>query len=550
MVKKYQDYIEEKKANLRIVNNLKVTNGFRSLLDVYQQKAEYESRLKVQRMERDMELKNFLDDNELPDYERYVKVVNQEKGDENKRESEKEVFSDFFSRSKNLLDMYYKEVHTKDQLESLTDKDLIYSIRETPTKIKKQAHKIFKLLESNNITIEEDGTLDYSGCTNELVRRKIQSNPLVRYAILNRDLDYGFTHLETRREQGDKIRRDIMVMRSQDAKREEEETREQRELELRMQVSQSEIDKLLEFNTAGGSQKNLNDDSSSDKHLNPTDLIEGTEYRLDKNGALMESFPERMLRLERKWLFSRGARSGDVEQETEEEFQKKLESITEKIRRIKLQLERQALGEAQSRLFEEHSQLSVDELMAEQVPIERLLNYYSLPVDQRQPGLAEDIDFSTIRGLVRRRELVEDLAAPFDNTYKTQLRPIDSEEALVKRIRGDKSRRAAVANIDKVEFAGSLAEQEDQSLREATLHKQRFLLAKQEKAKKKTVSISQRLQDKASIGDSIRQSLGLSGDHDDNDAPDNENRGLKSKKKIAAMSPKIKGNEKKDRKNK
>lgn len=550
MVKKYQEYIEEKKANLRIVNNLKVTNGFRSLLDVYQQKAEYESRLKVQRMERDLELKDFLQNNEMPDYERYVRVVNQDKGEDSKRETEKEMFSEFFSRSKNLLDMYYKDVYNRDQLESLTDKELIYSIKETPTKIKKQANKIFTLLEANNIKVDEEGNMDFSECKNEKVRLRLQNNPLVKYAIMNRDLDYGFTHLETRREQGDQIRRDIMVMRSQDAKREEEETREQRELELRMQVSQSEIDKLLDFNTAGGSQKGLSDEGTSDKHLNPVDLIEGTEYRLDRTGAFIESFQERMLRLERKWLFSRGARSGDVEQETEEEFQKRLETITQKIRRIKLQLERQAIGEAQSRLFEEHSQLSNDELLTEQVPIERLLNYYSLPVDQRQPGLAEDIDFSTIKGLVRRRELVEDLAAPFDNTYKAQLRPMDSDEGVLKRLRGERSKRAAELNADRVDVKGMEAEREEKSIQDATQHKQRFLMAKQEKTKKKTLSMSQRLKEKVVFGEGIRKHLGISNEEDENSMTDNENRGLKSKKKIAALTPKVKSKDKKDSKKK
>lgn len=76
---KYEESIQERRETLRISNNLKATNGFRSLLDSYQQQAEYESRLKVARMERDLLAKQFLEQNEIPDFERNVKIVNQSK---------------------------------------------------------------------------------------------------------------------------------------------------------------------------------------------------------------------------------------------------------------------------------------------------------------------------------------------------------------------------------------------------------------------------------------------------------------------------------------
>lgn len=77
LAKKYEETVEERRETLRISNNLKATNGFRSLLDSYQQKAEYESRLKVSRMERDLLAKQFLENNEIPHFERNVKIVNQ-----------------------------------------------------------------------------------------------------------------------------------------------------------------------------------------------------------------------------------------------------------------------------------------------------------------------------------------------------------------------------------------------------------------------------------------------------------------------------------------
>lgn len=548
MIKKYQDYMEEKKQSMRIVNNLKVTNGFRSLLDVYQQKAEYESRLKVSRMERDLAIKDFIENNEIPDFDRHVKIVNKPT-DPKKRESEAEAFDQFFSRSRHLLDMYYKNAYMKDQLESLTDKELLSTIRETPTKIKKQANEILSLLEKNDVTVNEDGTLDFSRCKSEIVRKKLENNPMVQYALMQRDLDYGFNHLEHRQKTSEEIKRDIMMMRAQDIKKEEEDTREQRELEMRMQISQSEIDKLLNFNTAGGSTRKLVDDAAGDRHLSPSSLIEGTQYRLDRGGAMLESFPERLLRLERKWFYQRGRKTGAVDELTEGELEKKLEDITHKMRRLKLQIERQALGEAQERLFSEHNQLSFDELLTEQVPIERLLNYYQLPVDQRQPGLVEDMDFNTIKGLVRRKELVEDLVPPFEHSYRTQVLPEDTMEKKLLEQKRELEKRVAEELNDKNMMQEAFAEISDQSIDEASINKQRFLKAKQAKLEMKKASVSSQLAAKERFGESVRRSLGLgAGSEDGEDFGGEDNTGLKSKRKLASVSPKSKVKEKKEKK--
>jgi hypothetical protein len=549
MILKYKDYMEEKKHSLRIVNNLKVSNGFRSLLDVYQQRAEYESRLKVSRMDRDLQIKEFLAKNEMPEFDRHVKIVNKAADGSQKRDSEGQTFDEFFSRSRRLLDMYYKNTYMKDQLESLTDKELLHTIRETPTQIKKQCKEILILLEKNNVTVNEDGSLDLSKCTNDIVKKKLENNPMVQYALMQRDLDYGFSHLEHRKKATEDIRRDIMIMRSQDIKKEEEDTREQRELEMRMQISQSEIDKVLNFTTAGGSSRKLEDDSRGDRHLNPANLIDGTQYRLDKNSAMLESFPERLLRLEKNWFYQRGRKSGTIDELTEEELEKKLEEISHKMRRVKIQIERQALGEAQERLFNEHNQLTFDELLTEQVPIERLLNYYQLPIDQRQPGLIEDNDFNTIKGLVRRKELVEDLVSPFEHSYRTQLTAEDTMQKKLIEQKREMNQRVSQDLQDKDLLVESLVDHSEQSLDEASVHKQRFLKAKQAKLEKKTASVSSQLAAKERFGESVRKSLGLGGDHEEDFGPDEaDNVGLKSKRKLASISPKAKGKEKKEKK--
>ena len=428
MVSKYRDVIEEKRANFRIANGLKTSNGFRGLLDVYQQKAEYESRLKVSRMKKELNIDDFLDQNDLPDYERNVRIVNK-KGNDQERRTEKQTFNDFFDRSKRLLNLYYQDVYMKDRLSALTDDEILYTVKETPTNIKRAARRILDLIEKHNIKISPEGVLDFTNCTKPHIQERLTKDPYVKYAILHRDLGYGFTHLESSRKAKEELKRELFAIRAEDARIEEVETKEERELELKMQASQSTIDKQIGFISSGGFIKNKGDEEGGRKHANPADLIEGKQYRLDERDTLIETFPERLMRLEKKWLRERIANiEGGVEGAKDSEMREKYQVLTDKIRRVKLQLEKQAMDNAKDLLFEEHKRAREEGLWTETIPIERLLNYYSLPVDQRQPGLIEDTEYQNVRALVKRREVVEDLVPYHEVSYKSQMGIEDSEE--------------------------------------------------------------------------------------------------------------------------
>ena len=510
MVTKYRTTIEDRKNHFRIVNNLKVSNGFRSLLDTYQQKAEYEARLKVNRMRRDLSMKEFLDKNELPEFERNVKIVNRRTGTTPEKTSEKEQFEQFFARSKNLLNVYYDKAYVRDRLNNLTDKEILYTIRETPSKIKKACKGILSQIEKNNIKVREDGTLDFSKCENHHVKRKLENNPMVKYALLQESLDYGFTHLETKRKTGEDIKRELLTLRAADIRQEEEETREQRELELKRQANQSEIDKKIGFISAGGFTSKDREEDSGRRHAEPADLIEGTQYRTDERGSLLESFPTRLARLEKRWMKERMANiEAGIENHDPEEIRKKLADLTDKVRRVKMQADRQALIEAQDMVFEEHSFLTTEELLTENTPLERLLNYYTLPVDQRQPGLVEDDEFANIKSMIRRREIVEDLVPPFDLTANSQLEYEDTQEMREQRItkvnETDEIEKINVQQERKEEMS-KRTEQAVGARAEPELKESAKKRASQEKRKN---SIVQKLKARIEFGQEKRKSLGL-----------------------------------------
>lgn len=326
------------------------------------------------------------------------------------------------------MDEYYKDAYTKDRLSNLTDKELLYTLRETPNKIKKACKTLLKVLDENGVKIDAEGNVDYSEVQNQGLKARLEKDSLVKYALLQRETGYGFTHLDTMKKQGAEVRREIMGLKSYDAKKEEEETREERELLLKKQASQTQIDQTIGFTASGGYTSTKDRDAAGLQRFQASDLIIGTQYRLDNKGLLVESFAERLARLEKRWIYERMSNTeGGLDAMDPEEASKRFEELTKKVRRVKIQLERAALGEAKGRIFEEHERLTNQQLLVESTPIERLLNYYALPVDQRQSGLLEDFEFQTAKDLVKRKEIVEDLANPYEATPQAQFSDADLE---------------------------------------------------------------------------------------------------------------------------
>lgn len=101
-----------------MANNLKVSNKARSVMDIYQQRAEYEARMKVERIKRDLDMKEFVEKEDVPDYTRHVKIVNKRgntKGQQYERETFTELTGEYFDRAKDLLNHYYSNAYVRDR---------------------------------------------------------------------------------------------------------------------------------------------------------------------------------------------------------------------------------------------------------------------------------------------------------------------------------------------------------------------------------------------------------------------------------------------------
>ena len=278
-------------------------------------------------------------------------------------------------------------------------------------------------MDKHNIILSENGEPDFSNCTSEHIKNKFQNNPWVKYALIQRELDFGYPHLEHQRKmQIDSKNTATQAKGAFEAHRADDSAEKERLRKLR-ESTKSEIDSEIGFNVAEGVKRT--DELEGEikaSVLNPNELIHGAEYRLDLSNILMESFDERILRLEKKWFDERMKQvDSGVNTLTEDEIQERNQAMINRIRRIKMKVEQEALKRGEARLFEEHQILTEDEIMAESVPLERLINYFSLPKEQRQSNPKDDYEFSKSMRYIRRKELVEDLSDPTNVNQDTEL---------------------------------------------------------------------------------------------------------------------------------
>jgi hypothetical protein len=100
---------------------------------------------------------------------------------------------------------------------------LIYTIKETPSRIKRKTKNLLNQLEKYNVTLTQDGEPDFSGnlclnfleCTNENFKNKYKKNQWVKYALMQKDLDFGFPHLEVQREAANEVKKSVFKRRAE-----------------------------------------------------------------------------------------------------------------------------------------------------------------------------------------------------------------------------------------------------------------------------------------------------------------------------------------------
>jgi len=374
----------------------------------------------------------FLEKEEIPEYQRHLKITNKkysEPGEKLTRETLSESIDNYIKRTKGMLDDYYEKAYTRDRLKNLNALEIQYTIKETPTRIKKRSKQILKLMDKHGVTLDDSGDINWSGCSNIGFRKKFENNPWLKYAAMQRDLEYGFPHLEHQRKAAAELKKEVFKARETHKKDEEKRSEVERQEALLRQFSQSEIDKAIGFGLKGEVTQEENEVSKGETILDASSIIEGFSYRMDDKGVLLQPFEERLARLEAKWFKERMANlAGGIEELSEEEIQKKRESIVDRLRRIKILVDRNAIQAGLECFFEENRQLSEEEIMMETVPFERLVNYYKLPRDQKEGSPNDQVEFERVAKAVHRPEIIEDLYDWKDDHKSAAIKFQDTKE--------------------------------------------------------------------------------------------------------------------------
>lgn len=252
--KKYQERMQQKRQDFMLTQGVAMNNQARSFMNFYQQQSEYESRLKVLRLERDLmkyeqavktfqekvlaksaqsedkskisrereleneekllsELRNEELDHKNPRYQRLLEKImykshESKQNNEEKKQNNKEIIKEFLEGSRNVFGLYFDLVAMKDRLSGLKDQEIMESLNDSPKKFKQRTKVLRKKLEKFNIKLDNLGEIDVSQCTApENIKKKLLMNPLtVKLALMGQEMDYEFPHQEHRRELARELR--------------------------------------------------------------------------------------------------------------------------------------------------------------------------------------------------------------------------------------------------------------------------------------------------------------------------------------------------------
>jgi len=371
------------------------------------------------------------------------KIVPELKEDEGavlNKEKRAEITRDFIKNTKHIFSMYYERAAAIDRLSGLTDKEIMDTVASSPTRIKRQSKQLLKKLQKYNIRLSPNGEVDFSGCTEPHIIRKLKDNPLVRVVLMQKDLEFEFPHREIQMEAARKAKAELeesRQFRENEAKEREEEIKRERSAEIAASSEQSpfhqqyniqypQADLLIQEEV----QLTAKQKAEENAKLSADALSAEATYRV------FETYEERLARLEKKWLNNRlAALEGGVEKPTEGEKKELLDKAVEKMRRVKFLVEQKNVKEAGDLLFEEHRVFTPEQLLVdEEVSIEKLYDYLKLPEEKKRVHAVDEIDDNKILNMIRRREVLEDSLKPYQDNHAYRRTVADTFEYKIERL--------------------------------------------------------------------------------------------------------------------
>lgn len=207
--------LQQEKFERGLFEGTTISNRTRSLMNVYEQMAEFEAVQKVNRLER--ELPGFVrQEQDLQENLRKVLAEQEATGASTKErvsadnlyepvsymtsnmkreQNDQAIRESFVNRSEKILNYFQSLAETKHNLSYLDDKEFILKIKETPQKLKDHLRTLSKKLDKYNIKLNKDGKIDYNDLKDKNILNFVLKNQrLINICLLCKDLDFEIPH--------------------------------------------------------------------------------------------------------------------------------------------------------------------------------------------------------------------------------------------------------------------------------------------------------------------------------------------------------------------
>lgn len=339
-------------------------------------------------------------------------------------ESLLDIHQGFINRTDKLLKAHKYRASLTDGLKGLSDREIVQKVLEGPKRVKKNSKSLVKKLEKLNVTLRDDGTVDYSNVPYDHVVNSLKKmEGLVKIALMQKDLAYEYPQHHERQ----LIKGDMMDMvNAEEAKLEqlkiEKEIKDKADPELSYeQYFESLIsDKVKDIRISRQRKKAL-DQVEETELIFEKDLEERAEY-------FIEDEFEREKRLREIWIdLKRKNVIGGPDARTTDEQLELQELIVDKIRDVRWKIDQEMVKKGLDPLFKKaYYKYTKDEFMFDaDMQFSKLKSFLSKNPRILKEDQVIGKEYLGIIKLIKRKKLLEystpAYAKEFEDTYDTKI---------------------------------------------------------------------------------------------------------------------------------
>lgn len=172
----------EARQNAALLYEVGSSTSMKSFMDYYQQVAEYEGRLKVKKLVKDLpkflrsskEIDLFKEYQHINDWEHLTSNI--ASAEETKTEPQRA----FIEKAKTLVDYHDEKANKYDGLAGLSDNMIMWSARDAYRHLKRTSKELLKNLENSGVTLDINGDLDVSKIKSKDLQEALKKNPMIK----------------------------------------------------------------------------------------------------------------------------------------------------------------------------------------------------------------------------------------------------------------------------------------------------------------------------------------------------------------------------------